>query len=63
MVCNGIFKHAPLSSFTLSESGQVLMTYPLGAAYDMTDLHYYNMVFIQKPSAGSFFISHYFRRD
>ena len=31
---------ALLSSFTRGKSGQVLITYSLGAAYDMTDLHY-----------------------
>ena len=42
MMYNGILKHAPLSSFTKSKSGQVLITYSLGGANDMTDLYYNN---------------------
>ena len=38
---NGVLKHAPLSGFTWNKNGQVLITYSLGAAYDMTDFHYY----------------------
>ena len=40
MLCNGILKHALLSSSTLSKSGQVLIMYSLGAACDLTDLLY-----------------------
>ena len=43
---NGTFKHAPLSIFAKSKSGQVLMTYSLDAAYHMTKWHknYYQEV-------------------
>ena len=36
---NGIL-HAPFTSFTYGKSGQALIKYSLGAAYDMTYLHY-----------------------
>ena len=36
---NGIL-HALFTSFTQGKSGQVLIKYSLGAAYDMTYLHY-----------------------
>ena len=32
--------YAQLSSFTCGKSGQVLITYSLGVACDMPDLHY-----------------------
>ena len=40
MLDDVVVKHTPLSSFTWSKIGQVLITCSLGAAYDMTDLHY-----------------------
>ena len=47
MLYNGILKHIPLSNFSSSKSGQVLITYSLGAAYDMTDLWYNRLVHLE----------------